>query len=52
MRRRGRSFFVKNLERVQGEKRDAIILAIGYSTITDGRMLYRFGPINNEGRPF
>jgi very-short-patch-repair endonuclease len=42
-------FFVKNLERVQGDERDAIILTIGYGKNPDGRMLYRFGPINNEG---
>ncbi len=42
-------FFVKNLERVQGDERDAIILTIGYGKNPDGRLLYRFGPINNEG---
>lgn len=42
-------FFVKNLERVQGDERDAIILTVGYGKNPDGRMLYRFGPINNEG---
>jgi len=42
-------FFVKNLERVQGDERDAIILTIGYGKTADGRMLYRFGPVNNEG---
>ena len=42
-------FFVKNLERVQGDERDAIILTVGYGKSTDGRMVYRFGPINNEG---
>jgi very-short-patch-repair endonuclease len=42
-------FFVKNLERVQGDERDAIILTIGYGKTIDGRMLYRFGPINNQG---
>jgi very-short-patch-repair endonuclease len=42
-------FFVKNLERVQGDERDAVILTIGYGKNVDGRMLYRFGPINNEG---
>jgi hypothetical protein len=41
--------FVKNLERVQGDERDAIILSIGYGKSADGRMLYRFGPLNNEG---
>ena len=42
-------FFVKNLERVQGDERDSIILSVGYGKSTDGRMLYRFGPINNQG---
>jgi very-short-patch-repair endonuclease len=42
-------FFVKNLERVQGDERDAIILTIGYGKNSDGRMMYRFGPVNNEG---
>ena len=42
-------FFVKNLERVQGDERDAIILTIGYGKGPDGRMLYRFGPLNTEG---
>ncbi len=42
-------FFVKNLERVQGDERDAIIMTVGYTKTADGRMLYRFGPINNDG---
>ncbi|HVA09048.1 MAG TPA: AAA domain-containing protein, partial [Acidimicrobiales bacterium] len=42
-------FFVKNLERVQGDERDAIILTVGYGKNPEGRMLYRFGPINQEG---
>ena len=42
-------FFVKNLERVQGDERDAIILTIGYGRAPDGRMRYNFGPINQEG---
>lgn len=42
-------FFVKNLERVQGDERDAIILTIGYGKTADGRVLYRFGPLNTEG---
>lgn len=42
-------FFVKNLERVQGDERDAIILAVGYGKNADGRLLYRFGPLNMEG---
>lgn len=43
------SFFVKNLERVQGDERDAIVLTIGYGKTADGRLLYRFGPINQQG---
>ncbi|GAA2363303.1 hypothetical protein GCM10010170_060080 [Dactylosporangium salmoneum] len=38
-------FFVKNLERVQGDERDAIILSIGYGKNSAGRLLYRFGPL-------
>ncbi|MBU6162668.1 MAG: AAA family ATPase, partial [Myxococcales bacterium] len=43
------SFFVKNLERVQGDERDAIIVSLGYVKRPDGRMQYRFGPINIRG---
>jgi hypothetical protein len=42
-------FFVKNLERVQGDERDAVILSIGYGKTPHGRMLHRFGPLNLEG---
>lgn len=42
-------FFVKNLERVQGDERDAIILTVGYGRAPDGRMRYTFGPLNAEG---
>jgi hypothetical protein len=42
-------FFVKNLERVQGDERDAIILTIGYGKDTAGKLLYRFGPLLSEG---
>ena len=42
-------FFVKNLKRVQGDERDAILISIGYGKSADGRMLYRFGPLNNAG---
>jgi very-short-patch-repair endonuclease len=43
------SFFVKNLERVQGDERDAIILSIGYGKSPDGRLPYRFGPLLQDG---
>ena len=42
-------FFIKNLERVQGDERDAIILSIGYGKDRSGRLLYRFGPLLREG---
>jgi very-short-patch-repair endonuclease len=42
-------FFVKNLERVQGDERDAIILSIGYGKHPDGRMRYNWGPLLRDG---
>ena len=42
-------FFVKNIERVQGDERDAIILSVGYHKDTHGNLPYRFGPILQEG---
>lgn len=42
-------FFVKNLERVQGDERDAIILSVGYGKDRSGKLLYRFGPLLYEG---
>jgi very-short-patch-repair endonuclease len=47
--RGGEPFFIKNIERVQGDERDAIILSVGYGPGPDGRMLYRFGPLNVAG---
>lgn len=41
-------FFVKNLERVQGDERDAIILTVGYGRGPDKQMRYTFGPINQK----
>jgi very-short-patch-repair endonuclease len=42
-------FFVKNLERVQGDERDAIILSIGYGKNDRGVLLHRFGPLLQQG---
>jgi len=42
-------FFIKNLERVQGDERDAIILTIGYGKDRGGKLLYRFGPLLQTG---
>ncbi|MGH3206617.1 MAG: AAA domain-containing protein [Trebonia sp.] len=42
-------FFVKNLERVQGDERDAIIISVGYGKHPDGRMRYQWGPLLRNG---
>ena len=42
-------FFVKNLERVQGDERDAIIMSVGYGKHSDGRMRYQWGPLLRDG---
>ena len=42
-------FFVKNLERVQGDERDAIIISIGYGKDRAGNLPLRFGPLLSEG---
>ena len=42
-------FFVKNIERVQGDERDAIILSVGFHKDANGNLPYRFGPILQEG---
>jgi very-short-patch-repair endonuclease len=42
-------FFVKNLERVQGDERDAIILSFGYGKDAKGSLPLRWGPILEEG---
>jgi very-short-patch-repair endonuclease len=42
-------FFIKNLERVQGDERDAIILSLGVSKGRGGRLDHRaFGPLNGD----
>ncbi len=45
----GRRFFVKNIERVQGDERDSIILSVGYAKAATGRLSHNFGPLNREG---
>jgi len=47
-RDRAEPFFVKNLENIQGDERDVILLSITYGKEHDGRLRYRFGPINQE----
>lgn len=41
-------FFVKNLETVQGDERDAIILSVGYGRSANGDLPHRFGPLTQE----
>jgi very-short-patch-repair endonuclease len=41
-------FFVKNLETVQGDERDAIILSVGYGKAADGTLPHRFGPLTHS----
>jgi len=41
-------FFVKNLENVQGDERDAIILSIGYGKTASGDLPHRFGPLTQD----
>jgi very-short-patch-repair endonuclease len=44
-------FFVKNLERVQGDERDAIIISTGYGKDENGKMNLRWGPLTSlDGR--
>ncbi|MCW8087901.1 DUF4011 domain-containing protein [Sabulicella glaciei] len=42
-------FFVKNLENVQGDERDAMLISVGYGRDADGRLALRFGPLATEG---
>jgi hypothetical protein len=46
---RSERFFVKNLERVQGDERDAIIISIGYGKDRAGNPPHHFGPLLPEG---
>jgi very-short-patch-repair endonuclease len=46
---RDEPFFVKNLENVQGDERDAIILGVGYGPDEAWKVAMRFGPLNREG---
>ena len=46
---RAEPFFVKDLERVQGDARDAVVLAIGFGRTPHGRVLHRFGSLTQDG---
>lgn len=43
------SFFIRNLESVQGDERDHIILSVGYGRDGNGNVYNRFGPLNSKG---
>ena len=43
------SFFVKNIESVQGDERDIIIFCIGYAKNETGRVVVQFGWLNQDG---
>jgi len=42
-------FFIKALEKVQGDERDYIIISIGYGPDRDGKVHLHFGPLNQAG---
>jgi len=42
-------FFVKNLENVQGDERDAIFISVGYGRTAEGLISMNFGPLNRQG---
>lgn len=44
-----KSFFVKNIETVQGDERDIIIFCVGYAKNEIGRVSIQFGWLNNDG---
>ena len=41
--------FIKNIESVQGDERDVIVFSIGYAKNSEGRLMQRFGWLNNRG---
>jgi superfamily I DNA and/or RNA helicase len=43
------TFFIKNLESVQGDERDYIYFSIGYARDKKGNLSHNFGPLNREG---
>ncbi|NJR16013.1 MAG: DUF4011 domain-containing protein [Calothrix sp. CSU_2_0] len=42
-------FFLKALENVQGDERDAIIISIGYARDSQGKFTLNFGPLTKQG---
>jgi very-short-patch-repair endonuclease/flagellar biosynthesis GTPase FlhF len=46
---REESFFVKNLEAIQGDERDVIFISVAYGKTDSGTLPMTFGPINQLG---
>ena len=42
-------FFVKSLENVQGDERDAMMISVGYGKDANGHPSLNFGPLSKEG---
>ena len=42
-------FFIKALENVQGDERDAIIISVGYARDSQGKFSLNFGPLIKQG---
>jgi very-short-patch-repair endonuclease len=42
-------FFIKNLEKVQGDERDVIFISVGYGRNEKGFFAMRFGPLGTDG---
>lgn len=43
------SFFVKNLETIQGDERDVIFVSVGFGFDSNGKLSQNFGPLNQDG---
>ncbi|MBD2121357.1 DUF4011 domain-containing protein, partial [Trichocoleus sp. FACHB-262] len=43
------NFFLKPLERVQGDERDVIILSFGYGFDSQNELIHNFGPLSRQG---
>lgn len=41
--------FIKNLENVQGDERDAVFFSVGYGPDAAGKVSMSFGPLNRDG---
>ncbi len=42
-------FLLRPVDDLNGERRDAVILSVGFGRARDGRLLYRYGPLNRPG---